>query len=278
MARGPITLSLPSFSGATSKLVLISVGVFFVAAIGGYAAPEAMGTALGWLLLVPSFVLHGQVWRLVTYEFLPVGILGMLFSMISLWFIGNAMEDRYGSRWLVEFYLLTAAVGGLLASLIAATGVFKMSPHMGALGAWAPIMALLLAFAVVSGEEMMRFNFIFNLKVKYLVGLYVLYYLAVFLVGDDRFGALTCLCGALAGWGYMRVAPRKGFFPWASFNFSERYYAMRNEYYRRKRRHAAKKFEVYMRKQDRVVRFDKDGRYIAPEDETRDPQDKRWMN
>jgi membrane associated rhomboid family serine protease len=278
MARGPITLSLPSFSGATSKLVLISVAVFFTSAILSYSAPEFVGTALGGLLLIPARLLHGQVWRLLTYEFLPVGILGMLFSMISLWFIGNAMEDRYGSRWLVEFYLLTAAGGGLLASLIAATGVFKMSAMMGTGGAWAPIMALLLAFAAVSGEEMMRFNFIFNMKVKYLVGLYVLYYLAVFLVGDDRFGALTCLCGALIGYAYMRFAPRRGFLPNVSFNLSERYYTMRNEYYRRKRRNAAKKFEVYMRKQDREVHFDKDGRYVAPDDEKRDPTDKRWMN
>ena len=33
-----------------------------------------------------------------------------------------------------------------------------------------------------------------------------------------------------------------------------------------------------MRKQDRVVKFDKDGRYIAPEDERRDPNDRKWMN
>ena len=59
---------------------------------------------------------------------------------------------------------------------------------------------------------------------------------------------------------------------------SERYYAARNDYYRWKRRRAARKFEVYMRKQDRVVKFDKDGRYIAPDDERRDPKDRSWMN
>ena len=32
-----------------------------------------------------------------------------------------------------------------------------------------------------------------------------------------------------------------------------------------------------MRKQNREVHFDKDGRYIDP-DERRDPNDKRWMN
>ena len=57
---------------------------------------------------------------------------------------------------------------------------------------------------------------------------------------------------------------------------TERYYGMRNEYYRAKRRNAAKKFEVYMRKQNRDVHFDSNGKYVDPDD--KDPQDKRWMN
>ena len=46
---------------------------------------------------------------------------------------------------------------------------------------------------------------------------------------------------------------------------SDRYFGLRNNYYRWKRRRAARKFEVYMRKQNREVSFDKDGRYIDPD-------------
>ena len=35
------------------------------------------------------------------------------------------------------------------------------------------------------------------------------------------------------------------------------------------RRRAARKFEVYMRKQNREVKFDAEGRYIEPEDPPR---------
>jgi hypothetical protein len=49
-------------------------------------------------------------------------------------------------------------------------------------------------------------------------------------------------------------------------------YGVRNAWYRWKRRRAARKFEVYMRKQGRTVRLDSRGRQI---DE--DPDDKsRW--
>ena len=71
-----------------------------------------------------------------------------------------------------------------------------------------------------------------------------------------------------------RPLPRRGYA--FSLSLSERFYGLRNEFYRAKRRRAAKKFEVYMRKQNRDVHFDKNGRYVEPED--RDPNDKRWMN
>jgi membrane associated rhomboid family serine protease len=278
MARsGPITMTFPPFSGATRNLILVTLAVFFLFAFLALSAPMVLGRLTLLLSLIPATLLHGQVWQLLSYEFLPTGILGTMFSMLTLWFFGSTLEDRYGSGWLIEFYLLTAAAGGLFAAILAYFGFLRLDAVVSTSGPWAPILAMLVAFGVVSGNESIRFNFIFTMKVKYLVGLYVLYYLAILLLGPDRFGALTCLASALAGFAYMRVAPRRGFLGGAGFSFSERLYAMRNEIYRRKRRNAAKKFEVYMRKQNREVHFDQEGRYVDP-DERRDPNDKRWMN
>jgi hypothetical protein len=50
------------------------------------------------------------------------------------------------------------------------------------------------------------------------------------------------------------------------FMASERYYGIRNSYYKWKRRRASKKFEVYMRKHDRKEYFDQYGNYKAPDD------------
>jgi hypothetical protein len=65
-----------------------------------------------------------------------------------------------------------------------------------------------------------------------------------------------------------RLAPRRG----VSFRISEGWYGLRNRYYRWKRRRAARKFEVYMRRQGRTVKFDGQGRLI---DEDSDDK-KRW--
>src|ERR1700712_2120183 len=112
MARsGPTTLALPPFAGATRRLILVTLAVFFADALLQLVLPRAL---YGWffqhLVLTPVGLLHGQVWQLVTYAFMPIGILGTLFAMLTLWFVGAMLEDIRGSRWLLELYL-TSAVG-----------------------------------------------------------------------------------------------------------------------------------------------------------------------
>lgn len=275
MARGPITLSLPSFSGATRNLVLILVAVFFGDAVLGLVLPHGFyGTLMNHLVLHPDEVARGMVWQIVTYLFLPMGLTGSLFALLTLWFIGSMLEDLRGGQWLYELFFTSAIGGAVLATAISFTHLFGLKPeYAAAAGCYAGIFGLLVAVAVLMGDTEFLLLFVIRVKAKYLVAIYILINVALLLKTDNAFGALLQLCGALCGFVYLRFASRRGL----SYMVSERLYGMRNEYYRRKRRNAAKKFEVYMRKQDREVHFDKDGRYVAPED-LRDPTDKRWMN
>ena len=277
-----MSLSLPSFSGTTRKLILVNVAAFFALALLDWAAPLAGARLLSVLLLEPAALFHGWVWQPLTYSFLPLGILGTLFAMLSLWFTGVFLEEHFGSRWLMEFYLLTAVGAGVLASVLSYTHLFGLHPRMVAIGAWAPVMAMLVAFSVLAGDQVIRFNFILNMKAKYLAVLYVVIFLALLVRGEDRFGALTVLSGALCGWLYLKLAPRRGL----AFGITERMFGARNDYFRWKRRRAARKFEVYMRKQNREVHFDSEGRYIDPDtgrkmterERNQKTNDKRWMN
>ncbi len=82
------------------------------------------------------------------------------------------------------------------------------------------------------------------------------------LFSEQKIIAFSQLGGALFGFLYIKFAPRRGF----AFAGSETAFGLRNRYYRWKRRRAARKFEVYMRKHDRDVKFDDLGNYIPPED------------
>jgi len=269
-----ISLGLPSFTGATRKLILANVAAFFALALIAWISPSVAALLLRHGMLEPLAVVRGEVWQLVTYSFINQGILGMVFGMLTLWFTGSLLEGAYGSRWLTELYATSVIGGALIATIVSFTRILHLRPDVGALGVWAGIFGLLVAIAMRFGDQEFLLWFVLRIKAKYMVAIYILIAVAVLLKSSDTFGALLQLSGALSGFLYVRFAPHRGL----AFGFTERYFGIRNGYYRWKRRRAARKFEVYMRKQNREVHFDKDGRYVDPDELRKNPNDKRWMN
>jgi membrane associated rhomboid family serine protease len=265
---------MPPFAGATRRIILANVGAFFALAVLSWVSPTVEGLLLRHLILEPLAVARGEVWQLFTYAFVQDGILAILFGMLTLWFTGSLLEGSYGSRWLAELYVSSVVGGAAIASALSFTHILRLNPVAGAVGAWGGIFGLLIAIAMLFGEQEFLLWFVLRIKAKYMVAIYILIAVAVLLKQSDTFGALLQLSGALCGFLYVRFAPRGGF----ASGFSERYFGLRNEYYRWKRRRAARKFEVYMRKQNREVHFDKDGRYVDPDELRKNPNDKRWMN
>jgi len=273
-SSSPITMTFPPFSGVVRKLIFANVIIFFVIAILQWVAPELIGTLIGHLMLEPQYVARGELWQLATYSFLHFDLLDILFAMLTLWFLGSMLESAYGSRWLAELYFASAIGGAFVASAISFTRILHLSPYSVAGGAWAGIFGLLIAIAMRFGDQEFLLFFVARIRAKYMVAIYILIAVAILLKDSNEFGALLQLSGALCGYLYVRFASRRGL----AYGISEQYFAMRNAYYRARRRQAAKKFEVYMGKQGRKVSFDKDGRYTPPDDTKRDPNDKHWMN
>lgn len=272
---GPISLSLPSFSGATRGIIVANLVVFFALALLHWLAPGLTLVLLSHFRLRPVAIPHGEIWQLFTYCFINDGVLNIAFAMLTLWFIGYLLEEGRGARWLWELYAASAIGGAAIASAIAFTRILGMRPDavVGS-GAWAGISGLMIAVGMLFGDQEFYLWFVLRLKAKYMVAIFILVALGLFLKESDSFGALLILMGALSGFLFTRFAPRRGL----AFGASEQYFGVRNGYYRWKRRRAARKFEVYMRKQNREVHFDKDGRYINPDEERKNPSDRRWMN
>jgi membrane associated rhomboid family serine protease len=255
-------------------LVIANVAVFFVLLLMQYAAPHVASIIVTYFALTPALLLHGWIWQLVTYSFLNQGVLHVAFNMLTLWFIGSFLETSKGSRWLLEIYFLCAIGGGLIGSALSFTQIFHSSPLSTTTSADGALFGLLAAFAVLFGDmEMYMFPLPVAIKAKYLVIVYMLIEVALLLSGGPPLAYFVILSGALLGFVFARRAPRRGM----TTAFSEGLFGIRNNYYRWKRRRTARKFEVYMRKQNRDVRFDHEGRYIDP-DEKRDPNDRKWMN
>ncbi len=281
MPRSAGMLSFPDFKGFTRTLVVWNLGAYFLLLLLGALAPALAANAVAVFALSPALVLHGYLWQLVTYSFIHTGVLGTALELLSLWFLASFLETNHGSRWVGELYFVSVFGAGLTAVLLSAlterSGVMEAG-GFAFTGAFGGIFGLLIVFAVLYGDlQFTLFPLPIAIKAKYLVAVYMLIAIAnVF--GASRAYALAQLGGALAGFLYVRFAPRRGGYFARS---AEWFYTLRNNYYRSRRRNAAKKFEVYMRKQNRDVHFDSEGKYIAPDDartKPRDPNDRGWMN
>ena len=276
-----MTLSFPPFTRWVKRLILICAAVFLVQRVMLALVSRDLERAVEvYLGLVPALVVHyGFVWQLFTYSFLHGNLSHILVNMLTLWMFGSQEEQDWGSKKFLEFYFFCVAGAGLIAIAISYLPLPGASPIVPIIGASGGIYGLLIAFGMLYGDrEVLLFPFPFSIRAKYLVAIIIfIVVVATFQPSQSGVANSAHLGGLLFGFLYIKFVPRSGLL----FGLSERYFSMRNDYYRWKRRRAAKKFEVYMRQHhDRNVQFDEHGNYIPPEDDrkTNGGSKSGWVN
>jgi len=289
MRRGPsMTLSFPPFTPAVKQLMIANGAVFLLFSVLGAFAPNLAAVCDALFQLQGIAVIHGWVWQLVTYGFLHAGVLHILFNLLALWMFGAQLEMDWGYSLFMQFYFFCLIGAALVTVAVSFTGMLGVSPYTATVGASGAIYGLLIAFGILHGDsEVMLFPIPFLIKAKYfvigIIALALYGALASSRGGGQSIAYMAHLGGALFGYIWLKFVPRHGF----GFASSERYYGLRNSYYRWKRKRAARKFEVYMRKHDRSDYrhedyFDEHGNFRDPS--TRPPRkgngDSRgpWVN
>jgi len=266
-----MTMSFPPFAGVVRTLVYANVAVYFaMLLLGAFSRTTANWIGSSFALTPTAVVRHYEIWQVITYAFLHGGLLHILFNMLTLWFVGSWLENALGSRWLREIYFVSVFGAAVCTIAISYTHVLGMTPEQTTLGASGGIFGLMVAFAVLFGDqEFLMFPLPFSIKAKYLVAVYILIAVASLFGGPSGTAYLAHLGGALFGYLYVKFAPRRGF----AFAGSEKAFGLRNTYYRWKRKRAARKFEVYMRRETGEKNFT-----LPDEKGVKSPSDKRWMN
>jgi membrane associated rhomboid family serine protease len=254
-------MSFPPFTPAVKWLIIINTAVFVLFAFLNAVVP-AIGAYEKFFRLVPDKVVHGWLWQLLTYSFLHAGIGHIFFNMLTLWFIGALLEQDRGTRWFVQLYFVGVIGAALTTIALAYAGFLHLSPTTATVGASGAIYALLVGVAVLMGDlEFWMFPLPFHIKAKYMAAIWILIALLGSLAGGGDIAYVAHLGGIFTGFAFVKLFPRR---PPINKKTSERYYGVRNWFYRWKRKRAARKFEVYMRKHNRTVYFDEHGNYIGP--------------
>jgi membrane associated rhomboid family serine protease len=227
-------------SGAPSavKWLLISnISIFvlyFLAHNWGFG-----GGFFSWFALRPRSVVQSfAIWQLVTHMFLhsPLGFFHILFNMLGLWFFGRALEDAWGSKRFLQFYLICGVGTGIVIVIIAAlTGMMDIQ----ALGASGAIYGVLAAFAVLWPNQQVIF-FIFPLKAKHLVLIFAaISFLSSLASRGTEISAIGHLTGMAIGYLYVK----------SRYSRVDLFATIEHRYREWKLQRAKKKFQVYLRKQ-----------------------------
>ncbi len=148
----------------------------------GYVLSRLSPGMLGFLMLDPYQVLHGQVWRLVTWVLIPPSSQSIIFYVIMMLFyyqLGSNLERTWGAfRYNVYIF------GGMIYTLIGAavtwlimTAAYGNAAFMGTLvgsqvSTYYICMSIFLAFAVCYPNMQVMLYFIIPIKMKWMAYVY----------------------------------------------------------------------------------------------------------
>lgn len=126
-----IILQEPSQNGAVASSPLFNWGVF----------------------TIQEGLLGGQIWRLLSFQFLHVNFWHLLFNMYALFLFGPYVERYWKKRAFIAYYLISGLAGALFYTLMFYTGILPNS-LLGTqlLGASAGVFAVLIGAAILSPE------------------------------------------------------------------------------------------------------------------------------
>jgi membrane associated rhomboid family serine protease len=269
-------LGLPPFRGAVRQIILASVAIYVVILLLMAFAQPTGQTLVNVGTLDPAHVRQGWLWQFVTYAFMYVDPWQFVLSLVGIYFLGTAVEERVGFTAFYGLFFTSVVLSGIAGFVLSLTGVIAQGP---AWGSGAAANAILMVFYLFNrGAPIMLFPIPIQIPVKWIVLFFAALETAYLLLYHFALFYFILLLGLGAGYvWYLLFSSRR-----TSLRLTERLYGLRNEYYRWKRRRAARKFEVYMRKHNRTVEFDEHGNYIPPEDTGADKKNggskSGWVN
>lgn len=175
-------------------------------------------------------------YQIITYMFMHGNFGHLFFNMFALWMFGNTLENIWGSKRFLLFYMVCGIGAGLCQELVQyiqyATSlanyanvnlggqVVPMATYlnmMNTVGASGAIYGLLLAFGMMFPDSMIYFYFLIPIKAKWFVIGYAVVELISGLTGFDNVAHFAHLGGMLFGlllilyWRKNPAGPNKDF-------------------------------------------------------------------
>ena len=198
---------------AVPNLIIWLIGAYTIGYVFGTVSPGI----LSYLTLSPYHILHGQIWRLVTWVFMPTesNLIFLLIMALFYYQLGMALERTWGT-----FRFNVYIFGGMIFTVIGAfvlygiyyamnASVISQMPALAAQLSYSIAsgfstnyinMSIFLAFAVMYPDMQVMLYFIIPIKMKWMAIVYaalVVYDIVRYFMGGAWFMALPIIASLL---------------------------------------------------------------------------------
>ncbi|PNT93287.1 hypothetical protein CDQ83_07155 [Clostridium thermosuccinogenes] len=172
-----------AIKGLMKYIVAFNLAVFLLMFV------DPTGSLVSKLMLYPDRVMKGEVWRLITYIFIPPSTspFWILFTLYFYYMVGSALENEWGS-FKFNVYYLVGMIGTTISSFI--TGAAGTAYYLN--------MSLFLAFAFIYPDYQILIFFFLPVKMKYLAWLDIIL-LGISFIGGS-FAARLAIIAAIANY------------------------------------------------------------------------------
>ncbi|MBI5102267.1 MAG: hypothetical protein HZB33_10590 [Nitrospirae bacterium] len=145
---------------AIRDLMVYIIGINALIYMLRYGMPQS--EAIGRLTLDPRLIMQGELWRLISWIFIPpsASLFWIFFIFYFYYMVGTGLEHEWGSFRFNVFYF-TGVMGTALAAFITGEGTTALYLNL----------SLFLAFAYIYPDYEILLFFIIPVKMKYLAWL-----------------------------------------------------------------------------------------------------------
>lgn len=185
------TESSPRMTRAVQWLLALNIGVYFLQLT--LFGSDAVYSALA---LNPARF-PSEWWTVGTYMFVHAWLAHLAFNMFTLWMFGPRLEQQWGTRTFVQFYLW-CGLGGAIAHLI-------LAHHSAVIGASGAISGVLVAYALRWPDEEVYLFGVIPMRSRWLVAALLAMNIIYALSPSSRIDWTAHVGGMAFGWIFLKL-------------------------------------------------------------------------
>ena len=192
------------FPPVIKYLLISNVVIYFLAQFLSMFRLQGLsvGPIIGYIFALYPLGDGFQVWQLVTYMFMHGSLMHLFFNMFALWMFGMDLENEWGSKKFLVYYLL-CGLGAGISNLFVSPLFGVAGPTVGASGA---IYGVLLAFGMMYPDRPIFIYFLLPIRARYFVLLYIALEIYAGVTGTpDGVAHFAHLGGAAVGLVYVLI-------------------------------------------------------------------------